>query len=100
MQCVLYFPGPASGKPVVCVPEIGYGGESRPWELGKWMEVQQVNDARQGIGNHLFEMSAFYARPAIGKRTRTALKIVVTRPLVVIPEASVNDWKAILAITV
>lgn len=46
VQYLLDRPGPPPGEPVVGIPEVGNGGESRPWEMGQWMKVQQVNNTR------------------------------------------------------
>ena len=40
VHCLLNCPGPPSGKPVVGIPDVGNGGECRPWEMGQWMKVQ------------------------------------------------------------
>lgn len=39
VQCLLDCPRPPSRQPVISIPEIRNGGESRPWEMGQWMKV-------------------------------------------------------------
>lgn len=52
-QGALDRPGPPPGEPVVGIPEVGDGGESRSREVGKGVKVEQVDGSRQCICDDL-----------------------------------------------